>query len=58
MDDPKTRLWRSTVPQSEEKLFSSVNHLTLLDRFLMEYGYYAFYKAILYKGERDYAPQR
>src|SRR5262249_17359526 len=31
---PKPRQWRSPVPQSEEKLFPSVNYLTLLDRFL------------------------
>jgi hypothetical protein len=31
---PKTRQWDSPVQQSEEKLFLSVNYLTLLDRFL------------------------
>jgi hypothetical protein len=31
---PKTRQWRSPVPQSEENFFLSVNYLTLLDRFL------------------------
>ena len=31
---PKTRQWRSPVPQSEENVFLSVNYLTLLNRFL------------------------
>jgi hypothetical protein len=30
----KTRGWRSPVPQSEKKLFLSVNYLTPVDRFL------------------------
>ena len=31
---PKTRQWRSPVPQSEKNFFLSVNYLTFLDRFL------------------------
>jgi len=34
MGDLKTRRWRSPVPQSEKKLFLSVNYLTSVDRYL------------------------
>jgi hypothetical protein len=34
MGRPKTKQWRSPLPQSEENFFLSVNHLTLLNRFL------------------------
>ena len=34
MGDLKTRRWRSPVPQSEKKLFLSVNYLTPVDRYL------------------------
>jgi hypothetical protein len=34
MGDLKTRGWRSPAPQSEKKLFLSVNYLTPVDRYL------------------------